>query len=91
MNGTKLLHANHVVTVKFALAGVEGQEAFFVAPLGSNQMILGMPWLERVNPDINWKQRTLTYYPPSSLPSLPGTIIEPISVNIPSRDLTVGI
>src|SRR6266516_3988115 len=54
-NGSKLIHANRVVTLKFTLGGVEHQEIFLVAPLGSNQMILGMPWLERVNPNIDWK------------------------------------
>ena len=60
-NGTKLHHANRVVILKFTLAGVEHQETFLVAPLGNNQMILGMPWLERVNPLIDWKLRTLIY------------------------------
>ena len=64
MNGAKLHHANHMVTLKFTLAGVEHQETFLVTPLSSNQMILGMPWLERVNPDIDWKLRTLTYRHP---------------------------
>jgi len=77
-NGSKLIHANRVVTLKFTLGGVEHQEVFLVAPLGSNQMILGMPWLERVNPDINWKKRTLTYRDPfPSTASVPGTIIKP--------------
>ena len=53
-NGSKLLHANRIVSLKFILAGVEHQETFLVAPLRNNQMILGMPWLERVNPDIDW-------------------------------------
>ena len=61
VNGTKLHHANHVVILKFTLTGVEHQETFLVTPLSSNQMILGMPWLEQVNPLINWKLRTLTY------------------------------
>ena len=69
-NGAKLHHANRMVTLKFTLAGVEHQETFLVAPLGSNQMILGMPWLERVNPDIDWRLRTLTYrHPITNMPS----------------------
>ena len=60
-NGIKLHHANRAVTLKFTLAGIQHQETFLVAPLGSNQMILGMPWLERVNPLIDWKLRTLIY------------------------------
>ena len=66
-NGSKLHHANRVVTLKFTLAGVQHEETFLVAPLGSNQLILGMPWLERVNPEIDWKLRTLTYRVPQTL------------------------
>src|SRR5947207_12165162 len=78
-NGAKLHHANHMVTLKFTLAGVEHQETFLVAPLGSNQMILGMPWLERVNPDIDWKKRTLTYRHLLPSPSISGTLVTPSS------------
>ena len=65
-NGSKLIHANRVVTLKFTLGGVEHHETFLVAPLGSNQMILGMPWLERVNPNIDWKKRKPSHAPVSS-------------------------
>ena len=81
-NGSKLLHANRVVQLKFTLAGVEHQETFLVAPLGSNQMILGMPWLERVNPDIDWKKRTLTYRA-SSIPSISGSLVQPPVIQVP--------
>ena len=64
-NGSKLHHTNRVVILQFTLAGVQHEETFLVAPLGSNQLILGMPWLERVNPEINWKLRTLTYRTPT--------------------------
>src|SRR2546423_8847315 len=73
-NGSKLIHANRIVTLKFTLGGVKHHETFLVAPLSSNQMILGMPWLERVNPNIDWKNRTLTYRD-SSASSVHGTIV----------------
>ena len=83
-NGSKLIHANRVVTLKFTLGGVEHHETFLVAPLGSNQMILGMPWLERVNPNIDWKKRTFTYCDPfPSTAALPGTIIKPMAAAPP--------
>src|SRR5213075_1549646 len=81
-NCSKLIHANRVVTLKFTLGGVEHHETFLVAPLGSNQMILGMPWLERVNPNIDLKKRTLTYRDPT-VPSIPGTIIKPMAAAPP--------
>jgi Reverse transcriptase (RNA-dependent DNA polymerase)/RNase H-like domain found in reverse transcriptase/Integrase zinc binding domain/Chromo (CHRromatin Organisation MOdifier) domain/gag-polyprotein putative aspartyl protease len=81
-NGAKLLHANRMARLKFNLAGVEHQETFLVAPLGSNQMILGMPWLERVNPDIDWKKRSLTYREPNSGPSISGTVVTPDDVAV---------
>ena len=68
-NGSKLIHANRVVVRKFTIAGVLHEETFLVAPLGSNQMILGMPWLERVNPDIDWKLRRVSYRSPSIEPT----------------------
>ena len=88
-NGTKLLHANRMVTLKFTLAGVEHQETFLVAPLGSNQMILGMPWLERVNPDIDWKRRSLTYRHSISAPSISGTLVTPPSPSNQPRSPSV--
>jgi hypothetical protein len=52
-NGTKLLHANRVVILNFILADIQHQEIFLITPLDSNQMILRMPWLERINPLID--------------------------------------
>ena len=31
---------------------------FYVATLGDQKMILGLPWLEKHNPDIDWKEKT---------------------------------
>jgi hypothetical protein len=28
---------------------------FYCLPIGDRQLILGMPWLHKANPDINWK------------------------------------
>jgi hypothetical protein len=32
---------------------------FYCLPLGDLQLILGMPWLHKVNPDINWKSLSI--------------------------------
>ena len=84
-NGSKLHHANRVVTLEFTLAGVQHEETFLVAPLGSNQLILGMPWLERVNPEIDWKLRTLTY----RIPQFPSTPRPSISYPAPGRSISI--
>src|SRR5947207_14523557 len=84
-NGAKLHHANHMVTLKFTLAGVQHEETFLVAPLGSNQLILGMPWLERVNPEIDWKLRTLTY----RTPQFSSTPRPSISYPAPGRPMSI--
>ena len=76
-NGSTLHHANRIVILKFTLADVQHEETFLIAPLGSNQLILGMPWLERVNPEINWKLRTLIYRIPQTLTSNPNTLSAP--------------
>src|SRR5271169_5442529 len=57
-----LSHSNRQVTLKFTIAGVPHQETFLVAPIGIHSFILGMPWLERVDPDIRWKLKTFNQY-----------------------------
>ena len=39
--------------------GKEALQWFFVTDLGSDQMILGFPWLQEWNPDIDWKRWTI--------------------------------
>ena len=42
VNESKLHHVNRVVTLEFTLIGVQHEKTFLIAPLGSNQLILGM-------------------------------------------------
>ena len=39
--------------------GKEKLQWFFIADLGSNQMILGFPWLHKWNLNIDWRKRTI--------------------------------
>lgn len=39
-----------------------------VAKLGAYPLVLGMPWLRTVNPDIDWRKRIVTFRDSSSLP-----------------------
>ena len=36
-------------------------EWFFVTTLGDQNLILGLPWLEKHNPNIDWKEKTLEF------------------------------
>jgi len=58
-DGRVLTHVNRQVTLKFTIAGVPQTQTFFVAPLGVHSIILGMPWLETVNPDIDWNLKSV--------------------------------
>ena len=36
-------------------------EWFYVTTLGDQNLILGLPWLEKHNPNIDWKEKTLEF------------------------------
>lgn len=42
----------------------QGGVKFVEAPIKSHDVILGLPWLERVNPDIDWISKTICQRPP---------------------------
>ena len=58
-DGHTLAHSNKVVTLQVNICGVIMTQDFLVAPIGIHSVILGMPWLETVNPDINWILKTV--------------------------------
>ena len=37
--------------------GKEERQRFYIADLGTDQIILGFPWLQEWNPDIDWRQQ----------------------------------
>jgi hypothetical protein len=49
----------HQVTLEYPVAGVAQCDIFLIAPIGDHSLILGMPWLERVNPRINWRVKSV--------------------------------
>ena len=93
-NGQVLSHANRKVTLQFTIAGVRQSQTFYVAPIGMHSIILGMPWLESVNPLICWRRKLILSYfvhnLPTSLfdsttPTSPSPTSEPpISVSSPA-------
>jgi hypothetical protein len=50
----------HKVHLEFQCQGLPTSAEFLVCPIGSNKAILGIPWLKDQNPDINWKEQTIT-------------------------------
>ncbi len=59
-NGTTT-HVNRIVpSVKLKLDSYMDDVKLTVMPLGSSQVLLGMPWLKRINLSINWKLNTLS-------------------------------
>ena len=46
-------------TLDFVIGHQEQRETFLVTSLGSHDLILGHPWLERQNPVIDWQQRII--------------------------------
>ena len=47
------------VELTFSTFGRTMKAVFLVTALGQQGIILGLPWLEAENPDIDWKKRTL--------------------------------
>jgi hypothetical protein len=50
----------HKVHLEFECQGLPTSGDFLICPIGSNQVILGMPWLKDQNPSIDWREQTLT-------------------------------
>ena len=65
-DGHTLAHSNQVVTLQVNIGGVNMTHNFLVAPIGIHSIILGMLWLETVNPDIDWLLKTVRLYSDSS-------------------------
>ena len=79
--GRILTHTNRKVTLNFTIAGVPHTQTFYVAPIGMHSVILGMPWLESVNPVIDWRHKTVLSYFVHDLPaSSPSTSSESLNL-----------
>ena len=52
-DGRVLTHASRKVSLQFTISGLRQSQTFYVAPIGIHSIILGMPWLESVNPLID--------------------------------------
>lgn len=54
-----LLSSEHVQRLAFSLATYSDQDTFHEVDLEGFDLILGRPWLSRINPVINWRKGTL--------------------------------
>jgi len=80
-DGKTVLSCPGFVSLSCVIAGISSHGVFFVAPLGVQSMILGMPFLEEENPAIDWTTKTLM--PRSALPALPPQSLLP-ALSIPT-------
>ena len=70
MGGTKKNKKGMIknyVDLQFSLNGKEFQERFYVTGLGKQKVILGLPWLRKHNPEINWQTGKLEWRTRSNL------------------------
>lgn len=44
----------HFTTISFNLAGLPFFKRFLITTIGKDQLILGLPWLQKYNPQIDW-------------------------------------
>ena len=60
VNGTenKRGEVTHFTWIPMRIGDYEEQHRFYVSNLGKDHLILGLPWLEKVNPIIDWTERT---------------------------------
>ena len=55
------------IDLQFSLNGKEFQEQFYVTGLGKQKVILGLPWLRKHNPEINWQTGKFEWQTQSNL------------------------
>ena len=51
----------HQVNIAYSIYGRKLHSMFLITTLGKQKVILGLPWLEEINPDINWKTHKLSW------------------------------
>ncbi|ESK82302.1 hypothetical protein Moror_5417 [Moniliophthora roreri MCA 2997] len=54
---------SHVVELEFKIAGKEFRENFMISGIGDESIILGLPWLQYHNPQIDWETGEVKFIP----------------------------
>ena len=73
-DGKTTLLCNSYVVLSYSVAGIFRRDTFFVSAIGSQPLILGMPWLEKANPLIDWVQKTVEQRPSAQLRPAPSPV-----------------
>ena len=50
---------SYYVNLNFEIHGRKWKEQLLVTGLGEHRIILGLPWLRKTNPIIDWEKKTL--------------------------------
>ena len=51
----------HYVNITLEIGKRKRKERLLVTKLGKQKIILGLPWLQRENPDIDWQWKTINW------------------------------
>jgi hypothetical protein len=63
VDGTKNKNGTitHTTTTDITVHGKMKKTRLFISGLGKETVILGLSWLRKENPDVNWKEGTFRY------------------------------
>lgn len=61
-DGSQQHSTGQLVAAPVSLSTYSDRVDLVALPLGGYDLILGMPWLEKVNPQINWRTKSLTFH-----------------------------
>lgn len=83
--------SSRVARLSYQIGPVRDTETFHSLPLGEYDMILGIPWLARLNPSTNWRKGTLTLRTRRNPARDPLQAIEAETLRLRGRDGEVHI
>ena len=64
VQGRSLGTVEHIAKAWLDVAHHREEIDFSIIPIGIHGLILGLPWLQKHNPDINWKEKTVKFSSP---------------------------
>jgi hypothetical protein len=76
-DGTSSMISSRSIQLSFTIAGVKHEDVFLVVPIGTQPILLGMLFLERVNPDVDWRIKTLSPHRSPTSSSVPHSTPNP--------------
>jgi hypothetical protein len=76
------------IRLSFTVLGRSFLQTVLVTELGSQDLILGIPWLEYANPDVDWKARILRWRQPTF--ETPGVDVKEDDYETPTYNLVIS-